>query len=446
MIHDSLQLPIANSNKKGLIYYCMWVWSLLITASVVLSPRLGESGFLKYIRIDDILFPVTAAATLVLLYSLRPIKKIIVAFLYLYSFNAIVLLVTHSSGLNNVTLLEKSLPFLKNIQYLIYFCFVFTFAYRISNLKNYQQVITSIFLCFIPNLFYGLFQVSTFNFSGYYGLGILNEISPTLAGSVFYFSIIICNLIALIEPKGSIKCFWAFLGIVNFIFVALAGSRGAFLASIAYYVILISHQIVNIRTLIKPFGKTILSVIILFSLVCFTFLVIIPSFNTGYGGINEILNQLPNRYLELNPTNIEGEARLDNWTNVLSMYAGTVNSFPLLALFGLGSGGTYEIFGVLMNAADSQFVYVIVTGGLIGFLLYLNALSKLYAFKKHKIPNNFLGLKQTFISLFWSFIVFSISQEVFNLSKTGGLFWIMSGLLLGVICKQTKLNQTFPII
>lgn len=445
MIYDSLQLPIASSNKKGLTYYCMWVWSLLVTASVVLSPRLGESGFLKFIRVDDILFPVTAIATLILLSSLRPIKKIIVAFLYLHLFNAIVLLVTHFSGLNNVSLLEKSLPLLKNIQYLIYFCFFFIFTYKINNIKHYQQVITSLFICFIPNLFYGLFQVSTFNFSGYYGLGILNEISPTLAGSVFYFSIIICNLIALIEPKGSIKCFWAFLSIINLIFVALAGSRGALLASIAYYIILSLYQLVNIRTVIKRFGETIISVIILLLVFCFVLLVIIPFFNTGYGGSHEILNQLPNRYLELNPTNIENEARLDNWSNVLSMYAEVVNNFPLLALFGLGSGGTYEIFGALINAADSQFVYVIVTGGLIGVLLYINSLNKLYTSQNYKITSSYLGIKQTFTSLFWSFMVFSVSQEVFNLSKTGGLFWIISGLLLGVLCKQTKLNKNLQV-
>ncbi|MBW4605053.1 MAG: hypothetical protein KME29_37275 [Calothrix sp. FI2-JRJ7] len=446
MIDNSLQLPTVSSNKKGFIYYFMWVWSLLITASVVLSPRLGESGFLKFIRIDDLLFPVTIIATLVSLSSLRPIQKILVAFLWLYFFNAIVLLITHFSGFNNVSLLEKILPLLKNIQYLIYFCFFFAFANKINNIKQYQQIIISIFICFVPNLFYGLFQIITFNFYGYYGLGIINEISPTLTGSVFYMSIIICNLLAWIEPKVNIKCFWVFLSIVNLIFVALAGSRGALLASVAYYFLLSLYPLVNVKTTIKRFGKTILSVVILFLTALFILVVIIPSFHTDYEGSSEIFNQLPNRYLELNPTNLENEARLDNWYNVLSMYASAVKNFPLLALFGLGSGGTYEIFGELINAADSQFVYVIVTGGLIGFLLYINALMKLYVFGNDRLFSTSLGLKKTFISLFLSFMVFSISQEVFNLSKTGGLFWIMSGLILGIICKQNQKNKKFSNI
>ncbi|WP_207161553.1 hypothetical protein, partial [Trichormus variabilis] len=80
----------------------------------------------------------------------------------------------------------------------------------------------------------------------------------------------------------------------------------------------------------------------------------------------------------------------------------------------------------------SQLVYTIVSGGLIGTLLYLNALFKLYMFAKKYTSKSNIKLTPIFVGLFWSFMVFSVSQEVFNLSKTGGLFWISCGLILGI--------------
>ena len=126
--------------KQDLRYYFLWLWALVITASLVVSPRLGESGLLKFIRIDDILFPITVVITVFLLRCIHPLIKLIYAFLSLYLFNIIVLFITHYSGFNTVGIIEKLLPTCKNIQYLIYFCLFFSIALKVKNIKQIKYL------------------------------------------------------------------------------------------------------------------------------------------------------------------------------------------------------------------------------------------------------------------------------------------------------------------
>ncbi|MBC1270489.1 hypothetical protein GNF07_25915, partial [Trichormus variabilis FSR] len=203
---------------------------------VILSPRLSENGLLKFIRIDDILFPITLITIFVFISGIHPIKKVILAFVYLYVFNLIVLIITHYSGLNSVSILEKVLPLVKNFQYLIYFGLCFVLGSKSKNFIRYQRVFISIYICFIPNFLHGLYQTVTLNFTGYYGLGILNEISPALTGAVFYFATIICSTIIYLMPKINLKAIylWICFSAINAIFTALSGSRSAWLALFSY--------------------------------------------------------------------------------------------------------------------------------------------------------------------------------------------------------------------
>lgn len=438
MAQTKLTSHALNTPKQDLRYYFLWLWGLVITASLVLSPRLGESGLLKFIRIDDILFPITVIITLSLIKYIYPVAKVIYAFLVLYLFNLIVLLITHYSGFNTVGIIEKLLPTLKNIQYLTYFCFFFITTSRLNNIKQIKYLFLTIFLCFTPNLFYALSQVVTLSFTGYYGLEIINERSPTLTGTVFHVVTILSSLLAQLEKKNNLKQFWIFLTIIHGIFTILTGSRGAFIALFTYFIVIAIGTLLNLilkSKISKHYIKIFLTLSITLSS-CLFIILIIPSLSDQ---VESLLNLLPSRGLSVDVGSLGNEARVDNWSNTLSLYIDYVNQVPLLGLFGLGSGGIYEIFGMLLNAADSQYVYTIISGGLIGSLFYINAFVQLYKLGSKKTSKSILPLLPTFLGLFWSFMAFSISQEVFHLSKPGGLFWTMCGLLLGSACN--KANQ-----
>ncbi|QFZ14093.1 hypothetical protein [Anabaena sp. YBS01] len=428
--------------KQPLKYYFLWFWIFFLTSSVILSPRLSENGLLKFIRIDDILFPITLITIFVFISGIHPIKKVILAFVYLYVFNLIVLIITHYSGLNSVSILEKVLPLVKNFQYLIYFGLCFVLGSKSKNFIRYQRVFISIYICFIPNFLHGLYQAVTLNFTGYYGLGILNEISPALTGAVFYFATIICSTIIYLMPKINLKAIylWICFSAINAIFTALSGSRSAWLALFSYLLVVGIYTFKNIISSNKINKRNINITLTIVTSILLFFLILLLFRDFGLK-LESLLTQVPSRYLNINLGQVQDEARVVNWSSVLSMYLEFVHQFPLLGLFGLGSGGIYEIFGQLLNAADSQLVYTIVSGGLIGTLLYLNALFKLYMFAKKYTSKSNIKLTPIFVGLFWSFMVFSVSQEVFNLSKTGGLFWISCGLILGIAYSDFNLKN-----
>lgn len=438
MTQTQLTPHSVNTAKQDLRYYFLWLWALIIIASVVLSPRLGESGLLQFIRIDDILFPITVIITLSLVKWIHPVAKVIYTFLLLYLFNIIVLFITHYSGFNAVGIIEKILPTLKNIQYLTYFCLFFIIASKVKSIKQIKYLFLSTFICFTPNFFYALSQVVTLNFTGYYGLEIINERSPTLTGTVFHIATILCSLLAQLEQKNNTKTFWILLTIVHGIFTILTGSRGAFLALFTYFIVLATGTLFNFIIKSK-INKSYIKIFLSLSIIILGFLFIIVMIPSLTEEIESLLNLLPSRGLSLDVGSLGNEARVDNWSNTLSMYIDYVNQFPLLGLFGLGSGGIYEIFGKLLNAADSQYVYIMITGGFIGSFLYINALLQLYKLGRKKISQSILPLLPNFLGFFWSFMAFSITQEVFHLSKPGGLFWTMCGLLLGSAC--SKPNQ-----
>ncbi|MGD1874122.1 MAG: O-antigen ligase family protein [Mastigocoleus sp.] len=427
--------------KQNVSYYLLWIWGLIIIGSLVMSPRLGDNGLLRYIRIDDVLFPLTIIVTLIFISCIFPIQKIIFTFSLLYIFNSITLLITHYSGLNTVGIVEKFLPTCKNIQYLIYFCFFFILASKSNSIKQIKFLFITIYiLCFSYNLFYALSQVITLKFTGYYGLEIINERSPALTGAVFHIATILCNVLAQLERKYEVKIFWFFFTFLHAVLTILTGSRGAIIALLTYFAFITISNLFS-TILLKKVSQYYIKTLLIFSSILVGSLLIIsltPSLNNQ---IESLLTLLPNRGFQINLVNLGNEARVDNWSNTLSLYFDNVNQFPLLALSGLGSGGIYEIFGRLLNAADSQYVYTVITGGIIGSFLYINAFVQLYQFGKKKISRSTLPLLPNFLGLFWSFMAFSISQEVFHLSKPGGLFWTMCGLLIGSACSNFNKNK-----
>lgn len=409
-------------------------WLLMILSSILMSPRLGE-GLLSLIRIDDVLLPLST----ILLFIYFPIfyKKIggiIIPLLRLYLFTAFVAIITHYSGFDDVQLFGKLGPFIKQIQFLTYFCLFFClFSSQVHTSNVFKKRMYLFFLCFIPNIIYGLFQIITFNYKGYYGIGSINEVGATLTGSIFYFAMIISIIMSQFENDTKIRYLYLSIAILNLLFVILSGSRGAFAASIAFIFV---NNIYDIFILKKHYKKA------KYLFIIFTFLLgIVLLGNLLYlsSSLFEYIDLLPNRLGTLTLSKVVSGGRLATWPAILSKYISIIKLHPLILLVGLGSGGFYEIIGELANGADSQLMYTIIAGGVIGFFLYIESLFKFYCFTIKKINDQ---LKSIFISMFFSFMIFSFTQEVFILSKTGALFWSICGMLLGYSFSGSNKNTS----
>lgn len=407
---------------------------ILIFAGVILSPRLGDSGLASFLRIDDILLPVTFLLVAFNFSQIRRPLTIIAPFLLFFLFNLVVAVLVHFGGLldSDVRLYERFLPALKGLQYLIYFLLSYVIAINTRDMNKLKSMILCIVGIFSVDLLYGVVQIVGLEFRGYYGVGIINEISPTLTGAVFLFSAVYSNLGRVITQNNkfsSIK--WGALFLMSLLFVVLSGSRGAFVATSIY---------VLVMWFSSPSRQKAFQLI----LVCiFSVLTSI----TLYIYVDESTRQLALRLTEIFQLMEEfnqGGSRGENWTNILSSFLGYAEGIPLILVTGLGSGGTYLIFGQVMNAADSQIISVVVSSGVLGLILYTSGMVTIYRGLARDIRSTWPEVMPIYLGLFWAFNAFSLTQEVFILSKTGALFWLTLGLLLGIAQNDRILSIRTP--
>ncbi len=390
----------------------------VVTASVVLSSRFGESGLARFVRLDDLLLPITAITVALHLGVLGRALITIFPFLLLYALNLLVATAVHfdDSFATELELYEKFLPALKGIQYLAYFLLAYCALARTNRLKDARLLTLLLLGIFGVDLAYGTSQLITGDFRGYYGVAIFNEVSPTLTGAVFFFSAVYCSL-NLALHGGRKSTLFIFLLAISVVLAFFSGSRGASIATFVYLLVL---------TILTSSARTkILIAVIPFIAVAAGLWVYVNADNLQ-GSVLRVFQ------LSALPDELESAGtRSENWGNVLSGFLTMVHRSPILLLTGLGSGGTYIIFGEILNAADSQLVATFVAGGLIGSILYLGALLHLYRRARMSLAPISHDLLAVFIALFWAANAFSVTQEVFILSKTGGLFWLTAGLLLG---------------
>ena len=228
--------------------------------------------------------------------------------------------------------------------------------------------------------------------------------------------------------------FYLTMVVLSLIFVILSGSRGALAACVAF----IFFNILYYIAISKQYkSKVRYALIISISLLG---LVLMANFFYISSGLLEYMNLLPNRLGSLTLDTVTTGGRLATWPAILSKYISIIKLHPLILFVGMGSGGFYEIIGERANGADSQFIYTIIAGGVIGFIFYIESLFRFYRFALIQMN---IQLKSIFISMFFSFMVFSLTQEVFILSKTGGLFWSVCGILFGCSYNSTTEKSIF---
>lgn len=395
---------------------CLKALGWVVLLSLMSSPRLSQGGIARFIRLDDLFFPLTFLFVLLCLPVYLKSLDIVLPFVFLGLFNVYVAIFLDLSNWvpSNILLPFKLLPAAKVFQYLTYFFLYYVIFKIIRTPEEYNRTLLFLVLATLPNALYGIYQTVTLQFTGLYAVGSLFEYSPTLGGAAFYFAAILAAIALCTPQKGWIvHLFYFAMFVVQSSLAIGTGSRAASL-NIMIFAGLLWVQLKRYKLL--TLGVMGILLIIFLSSVDYT----------KYLGTALRISILMSA-VDVN----ESGGRLTAWSNFSRWFDQQVADHPILAVTGAGSGSTYMYYDVVANAADSQLLSVYLSGGLLGSMLYFLSMCWIFFKVGTHLFRHCRRLFPVFTSLFLSFMIFSVSQEVFILSKTGGLFWTVLGIIVG---------------
>ena len=382
-------------------------WLFLLTFSSIFwvskSFTIENFGF----RPEDVpsLFAVILSPILIMNYGRRVPK------LLSFSLCSYLLYVLVVSFLNTPNYIFNLIVlFIKETSYLAYFIITLIFSSEVKN-KQLKKFIEVVLLTSIPIFIYAVYQLYNGS-TGMYGLSVFgHEKSPASSGlialSVFYLSFLYTQLF---------KVNWFSLTFVlsAAILVLVIGSK---LAAIGLLTFAISYVILDLHP--KNFFKGIFGVLILY-------LILLFSINSGIGNLYR-LNQIFNPIDAVLNRGIWFKFDwFENWVDLLFGQGLSIGHIDKL-------NNTFS-YGMAM---DNQLLYFTLVVGLAGTLIYLFILFLLVDSHGSKSIE-----KKLQISLIISFLAMGMGAEVFQLSISGIIFWIISGLLIGISVKKLRSQAT----
>jgi hypothetical protein len=318
------------------------------------------------------------------------------SFLYVFLYYSYILCCTIVNDIVNQENFFSLLIFAKELTYLALFLLVL-------QLNKYQAVrISKIALLFLlPNVIYGIYQIVFQDPKGTYGIAPFGHTnSPASAGLIFYSGLLLSSYI-FFECKEKI---YKYVPFIFFLLTFMAGSKLAILgATIFYFLLLYSYGLhTNLMEFIVESKY--------FFLLFFLILIII--------------------YIFFDSNNWHSLARYTGFLKPLEIIAERgiwwkfewVSSLTKL-VFGNGLSIGHYPSGKFNSgmALDNLYLYLIVTGGIIGSTLFLLMHFKLFADSQHH--------RKFYVAMLGSYIAMALGGEIFQLSTSGLLFWFFIAII-----------------
>ncbi len=391
-------------------------------AVAVYSPRLGQDSLANHLRLDDLVFPLYGFAAFAWRRELGEAWKLITYFLLYQIWIAVVALVVHSSGYlaSDIAIGEKLLPVAKGLEFAVFFAFAFAVSRKMSH-TDWRATVKWSAIVFLPNLMFVAYQLYSGEFQGYYGVGIFNEMSPTLTGAVLLFAAVWARAnVSLAETSGG-RVAWTFVYSVGVIFTVLTGSRAAAISMLVY---------VALHEALSGSKKKLIVLATVLGVALALLVVLVQDQSDLELGLLRIVS-----VLDVADELQQAGSRGENWAAMSEFFGRAVADAPAAGFTGLGAGATYAAFGQVMNAADSQYVLTVVSGGLLGSMLLLCFTLEAFRLARGSDPRYMIP-STLVMALLAAMATFSVTQEILVLSKTGTLFFVTLGLALGQIKTQ----------
>jgi len=416
-----------NIREKNKIIDCIVILSsLLYIIDVLLISKIEQS---LNLRIQDI---ASVLSIISITYIIRKYKKnfsyIFLSILIFFTYVIIDNLIFYLNGKIN----GKFIFYIgKEVEYIL--C-MFTILYFLSNYYRSFYSILNILIC--ANILFGFYQVVIQKIS-YYGIGTIFETAPSFSGAIYFLCSILCFFIYKKYKKDKFKIYSLLFYILVLFTVSKTNILGLTIFYILYFIIDIFYRI-NKNLKNKNLNNHLIRFRKIFSVIIFLVIIIIfIIFILNSKIINNILNsELVRRiFYRFSVLNNSYSIRKNKAKYYYNCFIG--NSV-LSLLFGCGKGVTEFRFGTDTLAVDNQFIRGIIELGLIGIILWLNVIFSIMNFiRKSKLRINYFFI----ISLFISYLFMGIGYEVFVVTKSGIIFWFLTGIFIGDVYLNKNLSK-----
>lgn len=292
--------------------------------------------------------------------------------------------------------------------YFFYFC----------SLSKGEWFRKSVYLCFLSFLIYGVYQVITGSFVGYYGyIGLPNEPGPSQGGAVFltasfffmymYFSgkrikPMVCNLVFFL-----LSC----------LFLVLTVSRSAIFSFAAGYLVTIL-----LLAFVKSNHLKLLSMALVYLVIggaLFKLMLDFGAFSFLFDRIDRVASGV--------------SGRADKWQVYLSEYF--QKDLPLL-FFGSGFGSANALYSEEIGsffAVDSFYVRFLYEAGAIGLFFFFLTIS--YAVLKLLLARSLASC--FLIGYIFSILIMSSTHEIVFVGRISMVMMLFMALLMGLKGKES---------
>ncbi|MDD5492393.1 MAG: hypothetical protein PHV60_06920, partial [bacterium] len=305
----------------------------------------------------------------------------------------------------------------KEFQYFIFFI-VFYYLAKIDKIK---YIVSTLFVLIALNDIVGLYKILN-GVKDYYGIGaaFLEKDAPSLAGQVYYSCALFAALLWYLNmAEGKwLKALLFIMFVLSSICCLATGSKSNGFGMIVFAgFFVLFHDIFAAASAHKGMIKKVIKWIMIVSLAGGISGLVIYKWNFI------VLNRIDLRRFR-NP--VESTASRYKY-DLMPKIRRVDGIFDLTTGVGYMAGQTNNYQVNFTSAYDNQFVRNLLVLGIIGSIIWLIMLGK-FGSDLRGSPRMFVF----YITMIISYLAMGNGAESFGASKSGPLFWIITGILLGL--------------
>lgn len=426
------EVRMASSQPKHRVgFFNRLLLFVLLTyiGAIIFLPRVG--GNFPYganLRYEDLLTPLLVLLAFTVLGKNLSRGSVLLGGLYFVYTLGITLLNIAFGTLP----LEAIIIYGKELQFFLGFLIMLSVAQKYAYMKWVKR---TLFLGILFACATGVWLAVTGQV-GYYGITYITETnSPSLSALMYFNLIVLAFYLQLDSPSRVFR--WCMLGfsLLSFGLLSVVGSRMGFIMGVTFFLVLWVLYSRRPVLLLLFLGTLAVGVVGIYLSGLHYFGEQLAFFDFENPVLRGSISRLGTMFV--NDT-VLTNSRFDAWGHLYEL--ATVNAQGVIFGCGRGCGNVYlgNVYGgfPLGLSGDSQYMVMFLESGLIGIGLFAAALFHLMRGVRPEY-------KKVYLSYLVAYLVGGVFAEVFLLSKGGGLFWLISAMVIGSQCikRDTRISS-----
>lgn len=386
-------------------YVYVLIYFLLFT--ILLSPRIPLGSI--QLRVEDFLFPVILLTLAIIAWQNKS-GRISSLTLMIVSYLAYAMVIASVFFIYEELNARFLLYLGKETQFFAQFLLVLYWGRKNNNFAGFEKF--AVFLLII-NVGFGLYQIISGDWYGYYGIGTFGDPASAASGSAYF----ICLVVAVYLFKGKPSKGLLLLASLCMLCLLATISKTFIIGALIFLFALLAFEIVPLlRRLLsksKLPGWTTPCIVLL----VLTLLITAPSSDSILKGVI-LVDKVVMRFSRISSSMSYREQK---------SYSQLSDLHGIYTITGRGKSFPEYKKQTTTLAVDNQYVRHLLELGLMGSLLWSGIL--LLIVKQFLTPAP-TKESRVFLAFFVAYLAMGLPAEIFQTAKSGAFFWFLTGYLL----------------